>query len=209
MFSDPFYRPSTLFRDLQYIAAFVPSSILDNSAQGSTFWSIGLAAMSLKSEACKAMTNRASQILAYHLDNGNTSEPIRSGDGAGAVEATKEPRMSDGELSGTTLKDAAHLYMLSALEGDPTAARELALFYLTHPELIRHVTLPLSRPSEVFNPLSNVGADRHHRTTGDNSGILDPATFAVAFHWMEFAANAGDTDARTFLRQNGDLGRGW
>ena len=208
MFHDSSYRPPTFFRDLQYIAAFIPSSVLDHSAQGNAFWTVALAAMSLKSEMCKLMTSRATQILAHHLENGSTREPIREGSKE-RPRATVGNKMSQEELSHTTLEDAAQMYMLSALEGDPTAARELGLFYLTHPELVKRVTLPLSRPSEVFRPFINPSGDRNHRATGDGGGVLEPGTFAVAFHWMEFAANAGDADARTFLRENGELGRGW
>jgi len=134
----------------------------------------------------------------------------------------KEREIDDPSLESTTLADAAKLYTLAALEGDPTAARELALFHLTHPELVTRVTLPLSRPSEVFAPHTGfTGENRFGRvgavagwknglgTGAGAKGGLDPATFAVAFHWMEVAANAGDGDARGFLRENGDLGRGW
>lgn len=210
------FRPHVLFRDLQFIAAFVPSSILDNTPQGTAFWTVGLAAISLKSDLTREMTRRANQIVAYHYDhqpkrdNPDCVEPRRKSL-VGSDEDIVSP-VDDPTLKGTTLADAAKLYTLAALEGDPTAARELALFHLTHPELVQRVTLPLSRPGEVFKTAStSTGSDRIGRGSKDGSSRLglDPMTFAVAFHWMEVAANAGDRDAKAFLMENGDLGRGW
>lgn len=213
---DSSYRPHALFRDLQYIAAFVPSSTLDNTPQGTAFWTVGLAAINLKSDLTKEMTRRANQIVAYHYDN----QPKR--DNPDCVEPRRKSLVGSDELivspaddptlKGTSLADAAKLYTLAALEGDPTAARELALFHLTHPELVQRVTLPLSRPKEVFKSASaSTGSDRVGRGGKESSsrGGLDPMTFAVAFHWMEVAANAGDRDAKAFLMENGDLGGGW
>ncbi|MCJ1247928.1 hypothetical protein MMC30_005143 [Trapelia coarctata] len=213
---DSSFRPHALFRDLQFIAAFVPSSILDNTPQGTAFWTVGLAAITLKSDLTKEMTRRANQIVAYHYDHQpkrdhtDSVEPRRKSL-VGSDEDISSP-VDDPTLKGTTLADAAKLYTLAALEGDPTAARELALFHLTHPELVQRVTLPLSRPGEVFKSASaSTGSDRIGRGSKDGSsrGGLDPMTFAVAFHWMEVAANAGDRDAKAFLMENGDLGRGW
>jgi len=156
------------------------------------------------------MTDNASQILAYHLDSGNGREPIRTNPQGRVEPPRKTSNLSEADLSQTTLTDAARLYTVSALEGDPTAARELALLYLTHPELVRRVTLPLSKPSEVFRAsFASAGGEKIGRNGREEGPGLDPLTFAVAFHWMEFAANAGDPDARTFLKENGDLGRGW
>ena len=209
IFSSPRYRQSTFFRDLQYIASFVPSSTLDHTPQGTAFWTVGLAAMSIKSATCRSMTSRAMQILAHHYESSNKKEPTRVGQ---ALDKQKEagPSLSTEDLSNTTLQDAARLYSTAALEGEPTAARELALFYLTHPELVPLVTMPMSKQSEVFRTTLGTGTERsgqHHRAPvgNDASPGLDPKVFAVAFHWMELAAGAGDADAITFLRENGDL----
>ena len=216
IFRDSSFRLQALFRDLQFIASFVPSSILDNTPQGSAFWTVGLAAVNLKSDLTREMTCRANQIVAYHYehqhkrDNPDSVVPRRKslvGSDEDIVGSVDDPT-----LKGTTLADAAKLYTLAALEGDPTAARELALFHLTHPELVQRVLLPLSRPGEVFrSACASTGSDRIGRGSKDGSSRvgLDPMTFAVAFHWMEVAANAGDKDAKAFLMENGDLGRGW
>ena len=249
IFSDASIRPKTLFRDLQYIAAFVPSSILDTTPQGKAFWNVGLAALSLKAEVCQSMISRANDIVTYHLSKPKASKTalppsVQSLDQAaedqldsprvGAPPTTSTEEATPHPLADTPLSVAATLYKTAAMEGDPTAARELALFYLTHPDIVPHVTVPLSRPSEVFknippadNRSSNgsvgaegsnsgkhkVGSSAGSASTGNGNGNggggLDPTTFALAFHWMEFAANAGDKDARAFLKENGDLGRGW
>ncbi|MCJ1473608.1 hypothetical protein MMC13_002259 [Lambiella insularis] len=210
MLRDSNLRPHTLFRDLQYIAAFVPSSILDETPLGTAFWTVGLAAITLKSELSSQLTHRANLIVAYHYthqpkrDNAVSAEPQRASLG----DSTKPTvaGLDDPSLQTTNLADAARLYTISALEGDPIAARELALFHLTHPELVRRVTLPFSRPGEVFRSASTSAGNAKE---GQARGGLDPMAFAVAFHWMEVAANAGDRDARAFLRENGDLGKGW
>lgn len=53
-------------------------------------------------------------------------------------------------LATYSLADAARMWTITAKEGDPTAQRELALFYLSNPELVDRTTLPLSKPREVF-----------------------------------------------------------
>lgn len=53
-------------------------------------------------------------------------------------------------LTTYSLGDAARMWTITAKEGDPTAQRELALFYLSNPELVDRTTLPLSKPREVF-----------------------------------------------------------
>ena len=204
IFSSPWYRHSTFFRDLQYIASFVPSSLLDHTPQGTAFWTVALAAMSIKSAMCKSMTSRATQIVAYYYESNNMKEPTRAGQASHRSQEDIGPILSQEDLTKTTLGDAARLYSIAALEGEPLAARELALFYLTHPELVPLVTLPLSKTSEVFRASLGAGVEKGHRPAGDSSG-LDPKVFAVAFHWMELAANAGDADAIAFLRENGDL----
>lgn len=195
IFRDLELRPSTLFRDLQYIAAFVPAEILDQTPQGKAFWDAGLAALALKQELCDAMIARATDITNYHISASSSSPnpppPVR-------------PRKSS--LAHTTLQDAAHIWIIAAKEGSATAARELGLLYLTHPEVLPRTTLqPFSKPKEVFRMVS---ARKEGATTAMEEGRLDPVTFAVVFHWMEVAANGGDKDARDFLRGNGEWGMG-
>ncbi|KAL8840781.1 MAG: hypothetical protein Q9176_003627 [Flavoplaca citrina] len=191
IFRDPELRPRTLFRDLQYIAAFVPAVILDQSARGKAFWDAGLAALAFKQELCDAMIVRATEITKYHILASSFSSPPPS-------------NIQPAELAHTTLRDAAELWIIAAKEGSATAARELALLYLTHPELLPRTTLqPFSKPKEVFRTVS-----AKKEGSMAEEGRLDPVTFAVVFHWMEVAANGGDKDARDFLRNNGGWGTG-
>ena len=48
------------------------------------------------------------------------------------------------------MADAARMLLITAKEGDAVAERELAIFYLTSPELLHRAVLPLTRPSDVF-----------------------------------------------------------
>ncbi|MCJ1313176.1 hypothetical protein MMC25_006853 [Agyrium rufum] len=289
IFSNPKFRPNTLFRDLQSIASMVPTKHLDNTSQGKAFWSIGLAALTLKADLCAAMVRRADEIVNAHFGKSSQRQPTT----ARSTQTTTSTHTSSNTVADNLtpqdtplppLSTAARMYTIAALEGDPTAARELALFYLVHPDtMTATVTLPLSRPSDVFR---SMGADGHgyghghgHHTstssqwsglagsgglssatgqdncnggpgsgslggetshmseagiagigisstvagTGTGTGTvtgaghaagsrleereraLDPRVFAVAFHWMEVAANGGDRDAVQFLRDNGEF----
>lgn len=187
IFKDPKLRPTTLFRDLQYIAAFIPSETLDQTAQGKAFWDAGLAALALKEDLCESMISRADAITACHDSPRNSLDPA-----------------ADTALAPITLRDAAKWWLITAKEGSPVAARELGLFYLTHPELLPRVTMPFSKAKHVFKSV----VSNDVRTGDKERGALDLYTFAVVFHWMEVAANGGDKDARDFLKGNGELSGG-
>ena len=187
IFRDPNLRPLTLFRDLQYIAAFIPSETLDQTVQGKAFWDAGLAALALKEDLCESLINRANQITAYHISPSKSTKPL-----------------SETTLTDTTLRDAANLWLITAKEGSPAAARELGLFYLTHPELLPRVTIPFSKAKDVYESVMSIDA----RIGDKEKGALDRSTFAVVFHWMEIAANGGDKDAKDFLNGIGELSGG-
>lgn len=225
VFADPSLRPRTLFRDLQYIAAFVPSSILDHTPRGKAFWDAGLAALALKEDHCKAKIRLADQIVSYHWkpddnlihrrESAQSSSPNQP-DSQETMESGEIPEQSicDEELAKYTRSSAATMYTIAAKEGFPTAARELALFYLANPELVepRITLLPLSKPKDVFRPVL-MALDRKNKEVNASSSSsvtegLDPLIFSVAFHWMEVAANGGDKDARTFLKNNSNLSAG-
>lgn len=221
IFQDPNLRPRTLYRDLQFIAAFVPPSILDHSPQGKVFWDTGLAALALKEDLCSSIIARATAITNYHISTNKHSY-----------------LSADPSLAMTTLRDAARLWLITAKEGSSIAARELGLFYLTHPELLPRITAPLSKSNDVFRSIRSAEFQNHHphsnssisgggggggggsgsigafggagggrgETWGSRGG-LDPWTFDVVFHWMELAANGGDKDASDFLRGNGEFHR--
>lgn len=180
-------RPTNLFLSLQYIAAFIPPTTLDHTAHGAAFWNCALAALALKEDLCASTVRRAADITNAYIATKPTSPPF-------------PPH-----------QEAANLWLVAAKEGSPVAARELALFYLTHPDLLaQRVTMPLSRTREVFKSRSGGGdggsgggssASAGEKRERERGGTLDPLTFDVVYHWMEIAANGGDEVARTFLRQ--------
>ena len=187
IFRDQNLRPLTLFRDLQYIAAFIPPETLDQTVQGKAFWDAGLAALALKEDLCESLINRANQITAYHISPSKSTKPL-----------------SETALANTTLRDAANIWLITAKEGSPAAARELGLFYLTHPELLPRVTIAFSKAKDVYKSVMSIDA----RIGDKEKGALDRSTFAVVFHWMEIAANGGDKDAKDFLNGIGELSGG-
>ncbi|KAI9838165.1 MAG: hypothetical protein M1837_002627 [Sclerophora amabilis] len=186
LFRDSSTRPKTLFRDLQFIAAFVPVPILEKTDHGKAFWDAGLAALGLKQDVCRMMVEIADDIVAYQTKNRSLS-PTRS-----AIE--DQPP----ELARFSMEDAARMWSITAKEGDPVAQRELAIFYLTHPELLARITSPLSRPRDIFKP--QVMNQRNEDPTRS-----DPATMCVAYHWMELSSQGGDDLARKYLRSREEL----
>ncbi|CAK7225423.1 hypothetical protein SBRCBS47491_005884 [Sporothrix bragantina] len=237
LFCDPTIRPKTLFRDLQFIAAFVPSDILDRSERGKSFWAAGLAALLLKSEVCTTMIEVADEIVGVYTKTRKAPAPApppppppsaASGDSSNSGSPSM-PYSTPLPLSSTySLADAARMLTITAKEGDPTSQRELAIFYLSNPELVERTTLPLSKPREVFKKTvmdkyggsggggsssmsghgglgGGPGGHGHGHGPGDN-GVYDvrndPALMCVAIHWMEAADQGGDELARTFLGQN-------
>lgn len=185
IFRDPNIRADTLYRDLQFIAAFVPASTLDRTPQGKAFWNAGLAALALKEELCNSTIQRAAEITTAHITSKSPPPPPHP-----------------------TLQDAAHLWLIAAKEGSPMAARELGLFYLTHPDILQRVTMPFAKTGEIYKSIT-IGEQHGVIPAGGAAkkerGALDSPTFAVVFHWMEVAANGGDAEAEAFLRQ-GDSG---
>lgn len=174
LFRDAGIRPKTLFRDLQFIASFVPASILDNTERGKAFWDCGLAALGLKQEVCRTMVEMADEIVGVYTKTrkgvpaapSSTASSSISGEQTAASSKSHTPSATPEAQSGiapptapltppppTTaykLEDAARMWTITAKEGDPTSQRELALFYLSNPELVDRTTLPLSKPREVF-----------------------------------------------------------
>lgn len=197
LFRDPDIRPKTLFRDLQFIASFVPAAILDKTERGKAFWDAGLAALGLKQDVCRTLIEIADEIVVHYTDQRK------------AVSSTTEavpPTMPSGELMKYSMQDAAKMWTITAKEGDPVAERELAIFYLTHPELVERVTAPLSKPKEIFKAQvmemhggGSAGKEERDRERSD------PATMCVAYHWMELSALGGDELAKKYLRQREEL----
>ncbi|KAK4225473.1 hypothetical protein QBC38DRAFT_262974 [Podospora fimiseda] len=169
LFRDAGLRPKTLFRDLQFISAFVPASLLDKTERGKAFWDAGLAALSLKQEVCRTMVEVADDIV-KNFTQSRSGAGINNRPGPGStasvsdhdppglspaagVDPTASPPPSPPSplpLSTHSLADAARMWTITAKEGNPTAQRELGIFYLSNPELVDRTTLPLSKLSQVF-----------------------------------------------------------
>ncbi|KAJ5620883.1 hypothetical protein N7510_004867 [Penicillium lagena] len=169
-------KPKTLFRDLQFISAFVPSDQLNKTDRGTAFLQFGLAALSLKDEICNSMVEIADQIVSQELDR---RHPL--------------PGSEFYPRPGHAIEDAAGMWIITAKEGNPVAQRELAILYLTHPELLPRVTLPLTLPRDTFK------AEMMYRR-GKNSKS-DPQSMCLALHWMQLSAIGGDTLACNRLRE--------
>ncbi|KAI9829689.1 MAG: hypothetical protein M1819_006060 [Sarea resinae] len=178
LFRDADIRPKTLFRDLQFIASFVPAHFLDKTERGKAFWDAGLAALGLKQDVCRMMVEIADDIVAHHTNN---RDPTR-------------PSPEDDELTRYSMEDAGKMWIITAKEGDPVAERELAIFYLTHPDLLPRTTLPLTMPKDTFK------AEMMYRRNEDPARS-DPQTMCLAVHWMELSSQGGDELARKYIRQ--------
>ena len=101
-------QPKTLFRDLQFIAAFVPSDILNKTETGTAFLHVGLAALSLKEDVCNSMVEIADKIVSHELSRRHP------------------PNLYDfSQRPGHAIEDAARLWAITAMEGNPVAQREL------------------------------------------------------------------------------------
>lgn len=169
-------KPKTLFRDLQFISAFVPADQLIKSDRGTAFLQFGLAALSLKDEVCHSMVEIADRIVSQELMR---RHPLPGAD--------FYPR------PGHAIEDAARMWIITAQEGNPVAQRELAILYLTHPELLPRVTLPLTRPRDTFK------AEMMYMRGKDSKS--DPQSMCLALHWMQLSASGGDVLARNRLRE--------
>lgn len=175
-------KPKTVFRDLQFISAFVSGEMLNKTDSGTAFVQFGLAALSLKDEVCNSMVEIADQIVSLELTH--RQHRHQSSDGQHHRRRQKP---------GHAIEDAAAMWIITAKEGNPVAQRELAILYLTHPELLPRVTLPLTLPRDTFK------ADMMYRRDEDSKS--DPQSMCLALHWMQLSANGGDGLARNRLRE--------
>ncbi|KAK2784784.1 hypothetical protein FQN52_008869 [Onygenales sp. PD_12] len=178
-------QPKTLFRDLQFISAFVPSETLNKSESGPAFMQFGLAAYALKDDVCNSMVEIADHIVSQEL-SGHQQQRHR------------QPSILD-ELNNNNLSqpkgidDAKWMWIITAREGNPVAQRELAILYLTHPEILPRVTLPLTMPRDTFKQ------EMMYRRDQDSKS--DPQSMCLALHWMQLSAAGGDELASNRLRE--------
>jgi hypothetical protein len=166
-------RPKTLFRDLQFITAFVPSDVLNKTPGGKAFLHVGLAALAFKDDVCRSLVSVANKIMV------NDSVKRKS----------PPPGMTD-----YSLRDAAQMWILAAKEGNATAQRELAILYLSHPELLPSVSLPLTAPRDIFK-------SEMKYWPADASRRLSSQAMCLALHWMQLAASNGDAIAKKRIKE--------
>jgi len=219
LFRSASMRPKTLFRDLQFIASFVPAPILDKTERGKAFWDAGLAALGLKQDVCRTLIEIADEIVVHYTQTRQTSSSTAitthqfSSSSTDPSTNTNTNTNSSNETPPApvmkySMQDAAQMWTITAKEGDPVAERELAIFYLTHPELVARTTLPLSKPMETFKAqvMGEAGLGGGRASAGAlDGGRNDPATMCVAYHWMEASARGGDELAKKYLRQREEL----
>jgi hypothetical protein len=193
LFCDSGIRPRTLFRDLQYIAAFVPAQMLDRTPRGRAFWDASLAALGLKQDVVRHMVSMADTIVQEDSRARSLGAQARQQQIPTEIQATRTPPAAPKYR----MADAARMFLITAKEGDAAAERELAIFYLTQPDALPRTILPLSKPKEVFkNELIS------KKRNGDDLRS-DPATMCLAQHWMEQSRKGGDELAANYLSQQG------
>jgi hypothetical protein len=166
-------RPKTLFRDLQFITAFVSPDILNKTPGGRAFLHVGLAALAFKDDVCRSLVSVADKIMVH--------DSIKR----------KLPPPGQTEYS---LRDAAQMWILAAKEGNAKAQRELAILYLSNPELLPSVSLPLVPPRDIFK-------SEMKYWPGDSSNRTSPQSMCLALHWMQLAASNGDAIAKKRLNE--------
>jgi hypothetical protein len=233
---DPEMRPKTLFRDLQYIAAFVPAEALDKSIQGKAFCDLSIAAVGLKEDVVRYMVEIADGIVQEDTE-GRPMGPAPAGqsnpsstttrDAASSATSSSNPdpqqtsSTSSPQPSSTsagdpprptaryTMADAAKMYQIAAREGNPAAERELAIFYLTQPDITPRVMQPLSKPKGVFKNLDKMlsSQGRGKGASDEDSKRSDPHILCLAHHWMEMSKAGGDELAANYLRDRDDIER--
>lgn len=204
LFCDGRTRPAAIFRDLQCIAALIPSVVVGYTGRSVAFWHTSLAITGLKKGICSFMVETADSIIAYHSNNrghGRSASSAQQQRDSAAFSATSQTPPAE-DIAKYSMADAAHLLQITAKEGNNAAQRELATFYLTNPELMDHIIAPLARPREVFKE----ELESKWRKNQDPARC-DPVTMCVAHHWMNLSAKGGDALAKEFLKQREEMER--
>ena len=218
-------RPSTFYRDLQYIASVVPRYILDKSVRGDTFWIFAKVALMLKNDICLVMVEIASELLTFYMERQRADLTASSmSETASVAESVSAISLAASDLaSHYSIIDVANMWVIAAMEGNRLGQRELALMFIRYPEVVPTVTPPLTRAGDTITPSIladrriNANRNRSANESGDDgmegktkSHKKDPVPMALATAWMKLAAEGGDADARSYVRQrkegfNGDI----
>ncbi|CCG84941.1 protein of unknown function [Taphrina deformans PYCC 5710] len=174
----PDLRPKTLFRDLQYIATFIPATILNMTDEGKVFWDFSLAALALKREALEVLVSHAAHSL----------ELLRA--------PMPPPAKTNSHWNNSThsLADVITIFTYAAKEKDPIGMRELGFLMLEKPQACPLIVPPFSDPAEVF--------DRRRMVALQNNMSSEAVTkYLAARAWLEGAASGGDVPALSWLRE--------
>lgn len=215
LFQDGSLRPKSLFRDLQYIAALIPTDILDNNEEGHAFWNATIAALSIRDDIVHTMIEIADAIVKHHTQSRGHSSVASAAqaqrDSATFTSSRPSSAAATEKVSHYTMADAAQLYLIAAKGGNSVAQRELATLYLTHPEIMKRTVAPLARAGDVFKSVAAADAlkGRKGSVYGDRGldGKYDPVIMAIAMHWMELAAKGGDELAKNTLKAKDEIDR--
>lgn len=217
LFRDPISRPKQLFRDLQYIAAFISADTLERTAYGQALWNAGLAALYLKQNVCQMMVEMADDIVAYNTQKRNAS--LKSASTTSRSESTSDHREDDvtepmkvetsfSSLSRYTMADAAAMLLITAKEGHAVAERELATFYLSEPDLLPLAIAPLTRPRDVFKPdlVASVSARSDSFSSNATTGTGRTGSIGTA-HTVGTGANGSGSNVAGRTDTSGTSGR--
>ena len=169
--------PRTLFRDLQFVSAFVSSEALAEPENAKALLLAGLAALALKEDICRTLVGVADRVVSQDLIKRRVIKDSR-------------------ELF--NVSDAIKFWTICAKEGNAIAQRELAYLYLSHPSLPKF-TKPMSLSRDVFDSPPDV-AFRPMPDRAIDLSSVDSSALSFALHWMQVAANNGDKLARDRLQ---------
>ncbi|KAJ8604737.1 hypothetical protein MRB53_041686 [Persea americana] len=204
LFSDDQLRPKAIFRELQFMAAFLPASHLQKDMFGGAFVHAAGAANILKSQMISTMIETADGIIAFHTSNrGHSRTSASTAQHQRDSAAFSLPKHTDPsvDFSAYSMADAGELLQITAKEGNPAAQRELATLYLTHPELMDNVIAPFALPRDVFRE------ELESKWRNQDKSRCDPLTMCVAHHWMLLSSRGGDALAKEYLRQREEMER--
>lgn len=194
LFRDPTTRPTYLFRDLQAIAALMPPETLDESPQGQTFWSVTIAALSMKENMTRLLVEKADQIIDLHTSAAAQKATTSTHSMSMTAPTMVVPGVPANDIEAHPLMQAFRLLHLAAAQSHPVAQRELATLYLTHPDLLPRVLAPFAKCKDAFRTTQ---ATQWAREKGDGRKY-DAETMSIALHWMELSAAGGDQLAKGF-----------
>ncbi|KAI0241399.1 hypothetical protein L0F63_005829 [Massospora cicadina] len=185
-------RPRHLFRDLQLVAAFVPSGVLDLTDVGKAFCDFSLASLSLKKEAVDRAVSKGASLI----------EAMTRRPSAGALLSSDQPDLDQSDLLERRQQfEALRLFALAAKEGHVEAQRELAILYLSLPSL--PAGPPSPSPASFLGALYNGANPSGAPSRGSGGDKYDPANVASALYWFERAAAQGDAFSIQYLTHRG------